>query len=71
MINKKFFADTAEVIDAIDGGDEALADGLIPDSRIVQIIDELATNNNDLDDEDSETILKSLGYIAAGQTGIA
>lgn len=71
MKNKEFFVNNAELKESNDDDNEALADGLIPDSRIVQIIDELATNNDDLDDdEDSETILKSLGYIAAGQTGI-
>ncbi len=62
MINKKFFADTVEVIDAIDGDDEALADGLIPDSRIVQIIDELETSQDDFDDDgNSAMTLESLG----------
>ena len=61
MINKKFFADTAEVIDAIDGDDEALADGLIPDSRIVQIIDELETSHDAFDDdEECEITFESL-----------
>jgi|CXWL01.1.fsa_nt_gi hypothetical protein len=62
MKNKEFFVNTAELKESNDDDNEALADGLIPDSRIVQIIDELATNNDDLDDdEDSETILKSSG----------
>ncbi len=62
MINKEFFGKNAELKESNDDDNEALADGLIPDSRIVQIIDELATNHDDLDnDEDSETILKSLG----------
>jgi hypothetical protein len=62
MINKEFFGKNAELKESNDDDNEALADGLIPDSRIVQIIDELETNHDDLDnEEDSETILKSLG----------
>ena len=62
MKNKEFFVNTAEPKESDDDDNEALADGLIPDSRIVQIIDELETNHDDLDnDEDSKTLLKSLG----------
>ena len=62
MMNKEFFVKNSKLKESNDDEDEALADGLIPDSRIVQIIDELETNHDDLDnDEDSETILKSLG----------
>ncbi len=62
MKNKEFFVNNAEIKESNDDDNEALADGLIPDSRIIQIIDELETNNDDLDnDEDSETTLKSLG----------
>ncbi len=61
MKNKEFFVNTAEPKESDDDDNEALADGLIPDSRIVQIIDELETNHDDLDnDEDSKTPLKSL-----------
>ncbi|WP_394807332.1 hypothetical protein [Nitrosomonas sp.] len=61
MINKEFFGKNAELKESNDDDNEALADGLIPDSRIVQIIDELETNHDDLDnDEDSKTPLKSL-----------
>lgn len=62
MINKEFFIYNIEVIDATDDENEALADGLIPDSRIIQIIDELETSNNACDDdEDCEITPGSLG----------
>jgi hypothetical protein len=61
MINKEFFVDTVEIIDATDDENEALADGLIPDSRIIQIIDELETSNDAFDaDEDCEITPQSL-----------
>lgn len=62
MINKEFFVDNVEVIDATDDENEALADGLIPDSRIIQIIDELETSNDAFDDdEDCKITPKSSG----------
>lgn len=62
MKNKEFFVKNSKLKESNDDDDEALADGLIPDSRIVQIIGDLETNHDDLDnDEDPETILKSLG----------
>lgn len=62
MINKEFFVNNAELKESNDDDNEALADGLIPDSRIVQIIDELETSQDDFaDNGDSETTLKSLG----------
>lgn len=62
MINKEFFVDNVEVIDATDDENEALADGLIPDSRIIQIIDELETSNDAFDDdEDCKITPESLG----------
>ena len=62
MINKEFFGKNAELKESNDDDNEALADGLIPDSRIVQIIDELETNHDELDNnEDPEIKLKSLG----------
>lgn len=62
MINKEFFVDNAELKESNDDDDEALADGLIPDSRIIQIIDELETSQDDFDDdENSAMTLESLG----------
>ena len=62
MINKEFFVDNAEIKESNDDDNEALADGLIPDSRIIQIIDELETSQDDLDDdENSAMTLESLG----------
>ncbi|MDP1548799.1 MAG: hypothetical protein Q8L97_01375 [Nitrosomonas sp.] len=62
MMNKEFFVKNSKLKESNDDEDEALADGLIPDSRIVQIIDELETNHDELDnDEDPEIKLKSLG----------
>lgn len=62
MMNKEFFVKNSKLKESNDDDDEALADGLIPDSRIVQIIDELETNHDELDNnEDPEMKLKSLG----------
>ncbi|WP_292992979.1 hypothetical protein [Nitrosomonas sp.] len=62
MINKEFFVDNAEIKESNDADDEALADGLIPDSRIIQIIDELETSQDDFDDDgNSAMTLESLG----------
>lgn len=42
--------------------EDALADGMIPDSRIVRLIDELEIANDDFDDSgDAESTLESLG----------
>lgn len=42
--------------------DSVLADGMIPDSRIIGLIDELGITDEDYaDDEDSEMALKSIG----------
>lgn len=42
--------------------DSVLADGMIPDSRIIGLIDELGIADEDYaDDEDSEMALKSIG----------
>ena len=62
MINKEFFVDNAELKESNDDDNEALADGLIPDSRIIQIIDELETSQDDFDDDgNSAMTLESLG----------
>lgn len=62
MINKEFFVNNAEIKESNDDDNEALADGLIPDSRIIQIIDELETSQDDFDDdENSAMTLESLG----------
>lgn len=62
MINKEFFVNNAELKESNDDDDEALADGLIPDSRIIQIIDELETSQDDFDDDgNSAMTLESLG----------
>ncbi|MER2514649.1 MAG: hypothetical protein ABTQ25_19935 [Nitrosomonas ureae] len=43
--------------------EDALADGMIPDSRIVKLIDELETGDDDLCVvEESEIAIKSLGF---------
>ncbi len=42
--------------------EDALADGMIPDSRIVKLIDELEIASDDFDDNgDAESTLESLG----------
>lgn len=62
MMNKEFFVENAEIKESNDDDDEALADGLIPDSRIIQIIDELETSQDDFDDDgNSAMTLESLG----------
>lgn len=62
MMNKDFFVENAEIKESNDDDDEALADGLIPDSRIIQIIDELETSQDDFDDDGSSAMtLESLG----------
>ena len=62
MMNKDFFVENAEIKESNDDDDEALADGLIPDSRIIQIIDELETSQDDSDDDgNSAMTLESLG----------
>lgn len=62
MMNKDFFVENAEIKESNDDDDEALADGLIPDSRIIQIIDELETSQDDFnDDGNSAMTLESLG----------
>jgi len=62
MINKEFFVNNAKLKESNDDDNEALADGLIPDSRIVQIIDELETSQDDFaDNGDSEITFKSSG----------
>jgi len=43
--------------------EDALADGMIPDSRIVKLIDELETGDDDFCvAEESEIAMKSLGF---------
>ncbi len=43
--------------------EDALADGMIPDSRIVKLIDELETSDDDFcGAEESEFAIKSLGF---------
>ena len=62
MMNKEFFVENAEIKESNDDDDEALADGLIPDSRIIQIIDELETSQDEFDDDgNSAMTLESLG----------
>ena len=61
-MSKEFFVKNSKLKESNDDDDEALADGLIPDSRIVQIIGDLETNHDELDNnEDPEIKLKSLG----------
>lgn len=66
MMNHKFSSDDNDDIDpmAMDFDDEeALADGMIPDSRIVKLIDELEMGEDDFDvAEESEIAMKSLGF---------
>ena len=54
MVMKKLSTDNIDVvdfinIDAIDD-ESVLADGMIPDSRIVKLIDELEASNDDSDE---------------------
>ena len=61
MMNKEFFVKNSKLKESNDDEDEALADGLIPDSRIVQIIDELETSHDAFDDdEECEITFESL-----------
>ncbi|WP_297325059.1 hypothetical protein [Nitrosomonas sp.] len=70
MMMKKCSVERANVVSPvnvdididIDIDDESvLADGMIPDSRIVKLIDELVTNDDSDDDEDLENTLEFLG----------
>lgn len=64
MVTKKCSVGYANVISPVDvdiDDESVLADGMIPDSRIVKLIDELV-NNDDLDDaEDLDNALEFLG----------
>ena len=64
MIMKELSVDNADVINPIDvdiDDEGVLADGMIPDSRIVGLIDELEESCDELDaeDEDDEIIADS------------
>lgn len=64
MMMKKCFVERANVISPVDvdiDDESVLADGMIPDSRIVKLIDELVTNDDFDDDEDLENTLEFLG----------
>lgn len=64
MMNSKFSFENPEAFYSIEMDDDSvLADGMIPDSRIIGLIDELdATGSyeSDADDEDPGLTLKSL-----------
>ncbi|MBY0473712.1 MAG: hypothetical protein K2Q13_01475 [Nitrosomonas sp.] len=66
MMKNKSLSNSINEIDpvSIDFDDEdALADGMIPDSRIVKLIDELETGDDDFDAaEESGIAMKSLGF---------
>ena len=65
MIMKELSVDNADVINPIDvdiDDEGVLADGMIPDSRIVKLIDELEFASDDFDnDGDFENTLVFLG----------
>ncbi|MBP6354775.1 MAG: hypothetical protein ABL863_07105 [Nitrosomonas sp.] len=65
MIMKELSVDNADVINPIDvdiDDEGVLADGMIPDSRIVKLIDELEFASDDFDnDGDFENTLEFLG----------
>ncbi len=66
MMKNKSLSNNINEIDSvsIDFDDEdALADGMIPDSRIVKLIDELEIGDDDFDAaEESGIAMKSLGF---------
>ncbi len=66
MMTDKFLSNNTNDIDSstMDFEDEdALADGMIPDSRIVKLIDELEISDDDFDAvEESGIAMKSLGF---------
>lgn len=62
----KFTADDAKIADLVDvdiEDESVLADGMIPDSRIVKLIDELEIINDDFNNEGNldKNALESLG----------
>ena len=62
----KFTADDAKVTDPVDvdiDDESVLADGMIPDSRIVKLIDELGIISDDFDSDGNlnRNTLESLG----------
>lgn len=63
MKNKFMFEHPEEFYPTEMDDDSVLADGMIPDSRIIGLIDELDITDEDYDadDEDSEMALKSIG----------
>ncbi len=62
MKNKFMFEHPEEFYPTEMDDDSVLADGMIPDSRIIGLIDELGIADEDYaDDEDSEMALKSIG----------
>lgn len=64
MMMKKCSVERANVVSPVDvdiDDESVLADGMIPDSRIVKLIDELVTNDDSDDDEDLENTLEFLG----------
>lgn len=65
MIMKELSVDNADVINPIDvdiDDEGVLADGMIPDSRIVKLIDELEFASDDFDNNgDFENTLEFLG----------
>ncbi len=64
MIVKKYSGNGASQINTVDNDmqdEDALADGMIPDSRIVKLIDELEDNDDSFDNGDDAEVLKSLG----------
>ncbi len=58
MVMKKLSTDNTHVVDFINpdeiDDESVLADGMIPDSRIVKLIDELEASNDDSDDNGDE-----------------
>lgn len=64
MVMKKCSVERTNVISPVDvdiDDESVLADGMIPDSRIVKLIDELVTNDDYDDDGDLENTLEFLG----------
>lgn len=73
MVKGKFAYEDSQALYPIDiemDDDSMLADGLIADSRIIGLIDELDGGGEDesyMDDEDSGLTLQSLGMLYDGE----
>lgn len=63
LLHSNIYDIDSETMGFDDEDEDALADGMIPDSRIVKLIDELETGDEDFCvAEESEIAIKSLGF---------